>query len=81
MFLDTFNYDGQGATIVDKKTRKDDSGNTIERVVLDNGVVFVYTITNNGFERLDTNYVLVKNSNDYYYSDTTESKEDFNDYF
>lgn len=81
MFIETFNYDGQGASVVDKKTRKDSSGNTVVRITLDNGVIFVYTETGSGFKRLDTNFDLVKQSNGYYKSDLSSLKQDFHDYF
>lgn len=81
MFIDSFNYDGKNATVVKKEERQNDKGNTVVRLTLDNGVIFVYTAGQNGFERLDTNFVLVRQENGYYYSDLNTLKEDFNDYY
>ncbi|MFC6464581.1 hypothetical protein ACFP65_06105 [Marinilactibacillus sp. GCM10026970] len=60
MFLSSFNYDALDATIVNIESRVDSSVKTIERVKLDNGVLFVYTLTDNGHEHLETNYALEK---------------------
>jgi len=79
--MHSFNYDAKNATVVSENVRPDGNGNTVERVKLDNGVIIIYTKTPNGFEKLDTNFVLVKQPNGYYYSDLNEPKRDFHDYF
>ncbi|WP_018659881.1 hypothetical protein [Allofustis seminis] len=79
--FDTLKYDAQGAAIQSKEERFDASNNKVVRVTLDNGVIFVYTETNKGFENIDTNYALEKQANGYYVSLLDETKKDFNDYF
>lgn len=82
MFLDNFNYDAKGASIILDLEKTINNG-TIHKTVLSNGVEFVYTIfkDQSGFSSLDTNYILVKQPNGFYYSDLNEPKIDYRDYF
>lgn len=81
MYLETFNYDGKNATVIKEEKRLGSDGNPIIRTTLDNGVVLIYKKTPNGFENLDTNFELIKQSNGFYYSDLTSPKKDFHDYY
>lgn len=81
MNIQTFNYDGKGATVTKQDVRQIGNSKSVERLKLNNGVIIVYTKTPNGFERLDTNYELIKQSNGYYYSDLKSPKKDFYDYY
>ncbi len=81
MNIGTFNYDGQDATLIKKEKRLKNNGNTVIRATFDNGVIFVYTTTPNGFENMDTNFDLVMQPSGYYKSDLSSPKRDFHDYY
>lgn len=81
MQLFSFDYDADGASVVSHAKRNSNEG-TVNKVVLSNGVEFVYIETTSGdFKKLDTNFVLVKQLNGFYKSDLNEPKRDYRDYF
>lgn len=81
MQLAEFKYDANHAAVIKHEKRQVSNGDVIERVTFDNGVIFVYTKTSNGFKRLDTNFELIKLISGYYMSDLNSPKVDFNDYY
>lgn len=81
MNIENFNYDANNASVTKDEKRVDSNGNVIRRIRLSNGVIFVFKQVENGFENLDTNYELIKQSNGYYKSDLLRPKKDFHDYY
>lgn len=81
MYIDSFNYDAKGASIIEEATRTNSDGHQVTRLAFNNGVVLILTEAPDMIKNIDTNYELIKQHNGTFYSDLSNPKADFHDYF
>lgn len=81
MFVNDFTLNTLEANVLSHDVRNDEFGNTVERIVYDNGFIWIYTANKNGgFSKMDFSHELFQNGN-IYTPDLTSIKKDFYDYY
>ncbi|AJO74431.1 hypothetical protein SH83_08765 [Lactiplantibacillus plantarum] len=81
MTIDTFNFDGDGASVDEKSASQQPNGDVIYKLKFNNGFTLIYTKTKTGFKNMDFSHILVKDSKGFYQADLAHVKNDFYDYF
>jgi len=81
MTIDTFNFDADGANVVEQSAFQLSDGNKIIKVKFNTGFVLIYTKASTGFKNMDFSHELIKDDNGYYHADMEHPKSDFHDYF